>query len=49
MLKKNWGRIIFISSESGVQIPAEMVHYGVTKTAQIALARGSRNQSQVLA
>jgi NAD(P)-dependent dehydrogenase (short-subunit alcohol dehydrogenase family) len=40
MLKRNWGRIIFISSESGVQIPAEMVHYGVTKTAQIALARG---------
>jgi NAD(P)-dependent dehydrogenase (short-subunit alcohol dehydrogenase family) len=40
MLKKNWGRIIFISSESGVQIPEEMVHYGVTKTAQIAVARG---------
>src|SRR5258708_3300751 len=40
MLKKNWGRIIFISSESGVQIPADMVHYGVTKTAQIAVARG---------
>ena len=40
MLKKNWGRILFISSESGVQIPPEMVHYGVTKTAQIAVARG---------
>jgi NAD(P)-dependent dehydrogenase (short-subunit alcohol dehydrogenase family) len=40
MLKKNWGRIIFISSESAVQIPAEMVHYGMTKTAQIAIARG---------
>src|SRR5258708_27155603 len=40
MLEKNWGRIIFISSESGVQIPAEMVHYGMTKTAQIAVARG---------
>jgi NAD(P)-dependent dehydrogenase (short-subunit alcohol dehydrogenase family) len=40
MLKKNWGRIIFISSESGVNIPAEMIHYGVTKTAQLALARG---------
>jgi NAD(P)-dependent dehydrogenase (short-subunit alcohol dehydrogenase family) len=40
MLRKNWGRIVFISSESGVNIPAEMVHYGVTKTAQIALARG---------
>ena len=36
----NWGRIVFISSESGVQIPPEMVHYGVTKAAQIALARG---------
>jgi NAD(P)-dependent dehydrogenase (short-subunit alcohol dehydrogenase family) len=40
MLKKNWGRIVFISSESGVNIPQEMIHYGVTKTAQIALARG---------
>ena len=40
MLEKNWGRIIFISSESAVQIPAEMVQYGMTKTAQIAIARG---------
>lgn len=40
MLRKNWGRIIFISSESGQQIPAEMIHYGMTKTAQIAVARG---------
>jgi hypothetical protein len=40
MLKKNWGRIIFISSESAVQIPPEMVHYGMTKTAQVAIARG---------
>jgi NAD(P)-dependent dehydrogenase (short-subunit alcohol dehydrogenase family) len=40
MLRKNWGRVIFISSESGQQIPAEMVHYGMTKTAQIAVARG---------
>lgn len=40
MLKKNWGRIIFISSESAVQIPMEMVHYGMTKTAQVAVARG---------
>src|SRR5438128_4465769 len=40
MIQKNWGRIVFISSESGVNIPVEMVHYGVTKTAQIALARG---------
>lgn len=40
MKKKNWGRIVFISSESGIQIPVEMIHYGVTKTAQIAVARG---------
>jgi NAD(P)-dependent dehydrogenase (short-subunit alcohol dehydrogenase family) len=40
MLKKNWGRIIFISSESAQQIPAEMVHYGMTKTAQVSIARG---------
>ncbi|MES2265737.1 MAG: SDR family oxidoreductase [Bacteroidota bacterium] len=40
MLAKNWGRIIFISSESGLQIPEEMIHYGTTKTAQIAVARG---------
>jgi NAD(P)-dependent dehydrogenase (short-subunit alcohol dehydrogenase family) len=40
MLNRNWGRIIFISSESGVQVPVEMIHYGVTKTMQIALARG---------
>lgn len=40
MLEKKWGRVIFISSESGQQIPAEMVHYGMTKTAQIAVARG---------
>src|SRR6266550_5057650 len=40
MLKRNWGRIVFISSESALNIPAEMIHYGTTKTAQIALARG---------
>ena len=40
MLKKNWGRIIFISSESGLNIPAEMVQYGMTKTAQLAVSRG---------
>ncbi|GFO81913.1 MAG: oxidoreductase [Methyloceanibacter sp.] len=40
MVERGWGRIVFISSESGVQIPAEMVHYGVTKTAQLALSRG---------
>jgi NAD(P)-dependent dehydrogenase (short-subunit alcohol dehydrogenase family) len=40
MRARNWGRIVFVSSESGVQIPTEMIHYGVTKTAQIAVARG---------
>jgi NAD(P)-dependent dehydrogenase (short-subunit alcohol dehydrogenase family) len=40
MLQKNWGRVIFISSESGQQIPTEMIHYGMTKTAQVAIARG---------
>ena len=40
MLKQNWGRIIFISSESAVLIPDEMIHYGVTKTAQVAVSRG---------
>jgi len=40
MLKKKWGRVIFISSESAQHIPAEMVHYGMTKTAQVAIARG---------
>jgi NAD(P)-dependent dehydrogenase (short-subunit alcohol dehydrogenase family) len=40
MKKKNWGRIIFISSESGIQTPVEMVHYGMTKTAQLAVSRG---------
>jgi NAD(P)-dependent dehydrogenase (short-subunit alcohol dehydrogenase family) len=40
MRGKNWGRILFVSSESAVQIPAEMIHYGMTKTAQVAVARG---------
>ena len=40
MKQKNWGRIIFISSESGIQIPKEMIHYGMTKTAQLAVSRG---------
>jgi NAD(P)-dependent dehydrogenase (short-subunit alcohol dehydrogenase family) len=40
MRKKNWGRIIFISSESAVNTPAEMIHYGFTKTAQLAVSRG---------
>jgi NAD(P)-dependent dehydrogenase (short-subunit alcohol dehydrogenase family) len=40
MVKRGWGRVVFISSESGLHIPTEMVHYGMTKTAQIAVARG---------
>jgi len=40
MLKGGWGRVVFVSSESAVQVPAEMIHYGMTKTAQVAIARG---------
>jgi NAD(P)-dependent dehydrogenase (short-subunit alcohol dehydrogenase family) len=40
MKEKNWGRIVFISSESALQIPVEMIHYGMTKTAQLAVSRG---------
>ncbi|HEV7392221.1 MAG TPA: SDR family oxidoreductase, partial [Burkholderiales bacterium] len=40
MRARNWGRIVFVSSESAVQIPVEMIHYGMTKTAQLAIARG---------
>jgi NAD(P)-dependent dehydrogenase (short-subunit alcohol dehydrogenase family) len=40
MRENDWGRIVFVSSESAVQIPVEMIHYGMTKTAQIAVARG---------
>jgi NAD(P)-dependent dehydrogenase (short-subunit alcohol dehydrogenase family) len=40
MKERNWGRIIFISSESALQIPVESIHYGMTKAAQIAVARG---------
>jgi NAD(P)-dependent dehydrogenase (short-subunit alcohol dehydrogenase family) len=40
LLKNDWGRIIFISSESAVQIPEEMIHYGMTNTAQLAVSRG---------
>jgi len=42
MRKNNWGRIVFISSESGLQIPAEMIHYGMTKTAQARRLAGPR-------
>ena len=40
MKQRNWGRVVLISSESAIQIPAEMIHYGMTKTAQLALSRG---------
>ena len=40
MVENGWGRVVFISSESGLNIPAEMIHYGMTKTAQLAIARG---------
>lgn len=40
MLDRNWGRVVFISSESGLNIPVEMIHYGMTKTAQLSVARG---------
>jgi len=40
MVQKGWGRVVFISSESARNIPADMIHYGVTKTAQLSLARG---------
>ena len=40
MKQRNWGRVVFISSESGIQIPVEMIHYGMTKTAQLAISRG---------
>jgi len=40
MVDKGWGRVVFISSESALNIPADMIHYGVTKTAQLSLARG---------
>ena len=40
MKSRNWGRIVFISSESAINIPAEMIHYGMTKTAQLSISRG---------
>ncbi|MBI1370166.1 MAG: SDR family NAD(P)-dependent oxidoreductase [Planctomycetes bacterium] len=46
MKDRDWGRIIFIASESAVQIPEEMVHYGMTKTAQVAIARGVANTTR---
>ncbi|WP_395397246.1 SDR family oxidoreductase [Novosphingobium sp. BL-8A] len=46
MLEKNWGRVIFIASESALVIPGEMIHYGMTKTAQLAIARGLAEQTR---
>jgi NAD(P)-dependent dehydrogenase (short-subunit alcohol dehydrogenase family) len=46
MLKRNWGRIVFISSESALNIPKEMIHYGTTKTAQLAVSRGLAEMTQ---
>jgi NAD(P)-dependent dehydrogenase (short-subunit alcohol dehydrogenase family) len=43
MLKRNWGRIIFISSEAGVVVPGDMIHYGMTKSAQLSVSRGLAN------
>jgi NAD(P)-dependent dehydrogenase (short-subunit alcohol dehydrogenase family) len=49
MRQRNWGRIVFISSESGLQTPKEMVHYGMTKTAQLAVARGMAETTRGIA
>lgn len=46
MLAQNWGRIIFIASESALVVPSEMIHYGMTKTAQLAIARGLAEQTR---
>ena len=46
MLERSWGRVIFVASESALLIPAEMVHYGMTKTAQLAVARGLAEQTR---
>jgi NAD(P)-dependent dehydrogenase (short-subunit alcohol dehydrogenase family) len=40
MLERDWGRVVFVSSESGLNIPADMIHYGMTKTAELAISRG---------
>ncbi len=46
MIKRNWGRVIFISSESSVMTPGDMIHYGMTKTAQLAVSRGLAQQTK---
>jgi NAD(P)-dependent dehydrogenase (short-subunit alcohol dehydrogenase family) len=40
MIRRGWGRVLFVSSESGLNVPREMIHYGVSKTAQLTIARG---------
>ena len=40
MLERNWGRVVFLSSESGLNIPVDMIHYGFTKTALLSISRG---------
>lgn len=44
MARRGWGRVIFVSSEAGVQTPTDMVHYGMTKTAQLAVSRGMAHE-----
>lgn len=46
MIAQDWGRVIFIASESALMIPGEMIHYGMTKTAQLAIARGLAEQTR---
>jgi NAD(P)-dependent dehydrogenase (short-subunit alcohol dehydrogenase family) len=46
MLSRNWGRILFVASESALVVPSEMIHYGTTKTAQLAIARGLAEQTR---
>lgn len=46
MLAADWGRIVFVASESALVVPTEMIHYGTTKTAQLAIARGLAEQTR---
>jgi len=46
MLEKDWGRVVFVSSESGIFVPKEMVHYGFSKAAQLFIARGAAEQTK---
>ena len=45
--ERDWGRVVFVSSESGIFIPKEMVHYGFSKSAQLVIARGAAEQSAI--